>query len=141
MSVPTDKLKRMYAEDKLSPFGIKPPPVPMCEVHKKEWAKARGLKEYKGCNRSGLRFLDKTLGNEYSRFPGQDHVTYWNKNGKPHVIIAQPYNLSTDEIFEMARLTDKLGLKVYISTFHAWHYPGGVLKVEWSIREELEDLA
>ena|SRR3990167_8023329 len=102
---------------------------------KTAWAKREGVKESKTRGK-GLAFLNKKIPHDYHdlSFPAADHVSYWNKNGKPFCIVSQPYQISSGEMHSAANLCEKYGLQFSIVTWPAWHYPNAVLFMEWRKR-------
>src|SRR3972149_4762078 len=70
------------------------------ETLKKEWATKNGLKESRVSGHH-YNFLNKKCQRTYSIYPGFDHTTYWNKDGKPFCIVTQPYHLSMASIKSM----------------------------------------
>ena len=107
---------------------------------KNEWAKRKGLTEYKGSSYLGINFLTRTqnLWNERN-FPAADHISYWNKNGKPYCIVSQPYHLDDDEMAQAAAVCKAHHLEVSVSTWPAWLYPGSVLFMVWKRTTDVED--
>ena len=103
------------------------------------WAETNGLKEYTGNAFSGLRFLNHAMPKhfDYTRFPAQDHTTYWKKDGKPYCVISQPYHVSEEEMESVAALAKAWGFSVVISAAPAWHYPGGVVHMEWKSKDDV----
>ncbi len=95
------------------------------------WASHRGLKKSQ-TKIGGLRFLRPKM-TEYTdlRFPGADHVSYWNKNGKPFCVVSQPYNIDDKVMVEVVDICKKHNLKCFISAGPSWHYPGGVFTMLW----------
>ncbi len=70
-----------------------------------EWATHRGLRlSMKGHNLAWL-FGKKTYGYEEGHH-WLDHVTCWNRDGKPAVLVAQPYGLSGSSIRQLAQLDE-----------------------------------
>lgn len=65
-----------------------------------------------------------------------DHGTCWTKNGKPHCVVGQPYGLGGADLRELELLA-VAGFNVEVSAYPAWHYPGSVLHVEVSLKEDV----
>jgi len=97
-----------------------------------EWAERNGLK-ISSASHKGLRFLNKDVPfNGYDcRFPGYDHVTYWNKDGKPYCIVSQPYHFDSNEAASAAVICEKYNFYYIITTYPSWHNIGSVLFMEW----------
>lgn len=104
------------------------------------WAKERGLKE--------MHSLKKFLGlkDDYALVYGSahcipawlDHLSFWERDGVPAVIVGQPYQLYGDTLKEMMAFAKAYDLKVSVRTAPSWHYPGSVLFVELSKKETRE---
>lgn len=58
---------------------------------------------------------------------GADHTSLWMKDGKPHIYVTQPYDLSLKRLDEMFRVCRRLGLTLRVDSAIAWHAPGAVL--------------
>ena len=62
--------------------------------------------------------------------PHSDHVTLWNKNGKPHFLVSQPYGpWHYNRILKIGEFCEKNNLEFLIDAWPSWHYPGRVLTV------------
>ena len=110
----------------------KPPTQDERRETKDEWAKRECLTEYKGHAYLGINFLTRKQNSwQENNFPAADHISYWNKNGKPYCIVSQPYHLDDDEMAQAVALCKAHGLEVTVSTWPAWHYPGSVLFMVW----------
>jgi hypothetical protein len=105
------------------------------ESSEKHWIEREGVTatEAHPClYRLAGRACPKTRDTEDECLPaGFDHTTMWNKNGKPHIILTQPYHISPDSMMNWQRLCNQLGLSFWISTSPSFHYPGRVLSVEF----------
>ena len=108
-----------------------------------KWAKREGvtLSNSRAANPSFLVGMKKArdagihLPYIYSSDLGLDHVSCWNKDGKPYCLVSQPYGLSTEALKNMLTTADILGLEIDISSHPSWHYPGAVLTVIWKKRK------
>ena len=54
-------------------------------------------------------------------------MTMWNKDGKPAVIVIQPYSFSEDSMQEVSEFCERLDLHATVSNNFNWHYPTGVV--------------
>ena len=113
-----------------------------CEAYsedlKRTWAKYFGLRETakNPCRCSLLG--KKHRGVSDDRIPPMaDHSSFWNKDGKPHVLVIQPYPSSVSDIQELAKWCEGSGLQFRIGTWPSWHFPGSVLMIE--IRRKMDD--
>ena len=70
------------------------------------------------------------------RFPGDDHVSLWARDGTPETRFSQPYCLYLGTIREMVEWADQYGLDVEISGRDSWHFPGHTLLVSWQRKTE-----
>lgn len=106
------------------------------ERAKREWAAEHGLRESRSMRGDPVLWL---LGrrtppdHHHTHWPGQadwfDHGTRWLKDGRPHMLVGQPYQLEPEDLEELAALARDHDLDVWISTYPDWHYPGSVLSV------------
>lgn len=95
------------------------------------WAEARKVK------RSGRHACFKTLlgkrcnGAGCPRLAVNDHDTLWNgPDGKPKILLLQPYGLSVEHIAELHQYCEENGLEAAVCTFPSFHFPGAVLSIE-----------
>ena len=65
------------------------------------------------------------------QFPGQDHLSGWNKHGKLHIAVSQPYGMSYDRLTELVAYCEEWGLEAHIDAHHSWHFPGETVLVEF----------
>ncbi|OPX83386.1 MAG: hypothetical protein A4E53_04661 [Pelotomaculum sp. PtaB.Bin104] len=118
----TDSAHRAYAEA-------------VWEQCKKQYISKHGLKP-SGGHPCVSRLIGRRCsalpggGSSPCHIPGWDHVSLWLKDGKPEVYVSQPYSLSLNEMRNLVRFCDEYGLTVSVSTWPAWHFPGGVLTME-----------
>lgn len=59
-----------------------------------------------------------------------DHVTRWNRNGKPALLIAHPYSIGHDDIAQLGALAAIGGWRVWISA-GGWYGHGTVSVEVW----------
>jgi hypothetical protein len=85
----------------------------------------------KMCGRGNLKCVDPC-----PRLPAGDHLSLWNKDGKPFCIVSQPYGLSFSALEETFRFCRRYRLRAEISTWPSWHAPGDVLTVLFFRSEE-----
>jgi hypothetical protein len=97
-----------------------------------KWAEARGVTRSRGrlCIHkiSGERCGSSCLG-LYP--PGADHVSVWNKDGKPYFYVSQPYSMGTEVVAENIEFCREHGLDIDISAWPSWHFPGSVLFITY----------
>lgn len=58
----------------------------------------------------------------------EDHVTLWLKDGKPFMVVSQPYHLTPEALAELGELTQEFDVSV--DGAGSWHYPGHTILVE-----------
>src|SRR5262245_39601587 len=63
------------------------------------------------------------------RIPAGDHLSLWNKDDKPFVIVSQPYRLLYDDLKETVKFCARYGLRAEISAWPSWHSPGEILTI------------
>jgi hypothetical protein len=98
-------------------------------VLRRVWAEREGvtLTEDHACL---LRLTEagcRAPGRSCVHLPGCDHTSLWMKDGKPHIYVTQPYNLSIERLDEMFRACRRLGLTLRVDSALAWHDAGAVL--------------
>ena len=107
--------------DRVWPYG---PNVDVtARIRMLDWAEAHDLRLSHGNRclhwlRTG-RCAVTTCQLDPPHYRWMDHVTTWTRNGKPAVLVAQPYNLDADSFNDLAALSD-LGLTVEI-TRNSWY--------------------
>jgi hypothetical protein len=94
------------------------------------WAKFKQLKQSK--RGGGLNFLTKEIKGEW--FPARDHVTYWNRNGKPYCIVSEPYSFCNFDMQEIIRICEFYGLTCEVDG-GSHHYPGSCVRLMWKIKK------
>lgn len=103
-----------------------------------QWATSRGVVVAEG-NRDWRRLFGKNSGPIGANLPNDDHVTMWRKptdrGRKISIWVSQPYPLGFDGLREMVDFANRHGLQFKVSTWPAWHYPGSVLFVEWTVHD------
>lgn len=109
------------------------------ERRETEWSKRRGLKmsssRWWGLL-IGKRDFSRGMMFDHKQLPASDHTSLWNKDGKPHLFVSQPYGLHTEDIRKIAAACDEHGLDVQIHTHPGWHFPGHVLHMTWTARQQ-----
>ena len=64
-----------------------------------------------------------------------DHLSLWNKDGKPHAIVSQPYGpLQTEHLSEILKFCERYGLDVEIDCYSSWHFPTQTLTLIFTKR-------
>jgi hypothetical protein len=69
-----------------------------------------------------------------TRFPkgASDHNSLWSIAGKPAAYVAQPYELSLDELDSIVQFCRKHGLQCSVNAKDSWHFPGRTLSVNFT---------
>lgn len=65
-----------------------------------------------------------------NQYDFMDHVTGWTRDGKPAVLICQPYGLHVDDIRQLADLHQEHGLKIRIDGT-GWYGHGSTFLQLW----------
>jgi hypothetical protein len=73
---------------------------------------------------------------ECSKLYDLDHVTLWLHNGKPEVVVSQPYNLEGYHLGHLSALEEQLGLRVRVSG-RGWYGHGTVFVEIWAADSDL----
>jgi hypothetical protein len=70
-----------------------------------------------------------------------DHVTSWNRNGKPALLLSQPYSLSDNDIFDLRELRNRDHVIVRLDV--GWYAAGGVstFAIEVWLRQVWDQIA
>lgn len=97
-----------------------------CEEEFNDFMESRRLKQSTSGN--FMRILEKV---EFGKPPNDDHGVLFNRNGKAHTYVSQPYQIGLSAAKEMVEFAEKHGLEFNISTYPAWHFPAGVISVVW----------
>lgn len=85
---------------------------------------------------NGARCVSRLLGKQckYSLHPctppAVDHISLWNKDGKPHVYVSQPYAISWKNLQQIVDYCREHGLQAQISA-ESWHFPGQTVLLEY----------
>lgn len=67
--------------------------------------------------------------------PDADHISLWSRDGKPAMLISQPYGLYTDALEGTIAFAEERGLSVLIDAGLSWHYPSVTLAVVLTRKE------
>lgn len=101
---------------------------PKARLRMVEWAETQGLKLSKG---QCLHWLASGRCTRYAecgrRYSWQDHLTGWNIDGKPALLLAQPYQIDGDGIADLAQIEGQ-GYETHLDT-NGW-YGCGTITVE-----------
>ena len=95
------------------------------------WATAYGVKRSRRASFCAHTLLGKKRCPDLydtCRVPGGDHLSLWNLNGKPAIIVSQPYD-KVDTV-ALGVWSNHWGLVAHVYMDPAWHFPGRVLQVE-----------
>lgn len=87
-------------------------------------------------SKRGSFLYDDADHSECSRKYHLDHVTLWLHNGKPEVLISQPYNLEGYHLGHLSALEEELGLRVSVSG-EGWYGYGTVFVEIWATDSDL----
>lgn len=60
--------------------------------------------------------------------PSADHVTLWNKGGKPQLMVWHPYGLIESDLRSLFDYCDRLGFEFTMGAL-SFYYPGGTHEV------------
>jgi hypothetical protein len=94
-----------------------------------EWAQRYGLKR-SYAHSDPVPWLLGLRTTTYQRQPRWfDHGTRWTRNGRPCVLVGQPYGLTDEDVEELDRLHLDHALRIVVDVRPCWHYPGGTLGV------------
>lgn len=83
-----------------------------------------------------LAWLQGKRVGDYKRLWWFDHGTRWTKDGKPFMIVGQPYKLEVNNLEELGQLRTE-GFDVWCGAYPSWHNPGRVLSVIVAVRGAL----
>lgn len=61
--------------------------------------------------------------------PAADHVTLWLRDGKPAMLVSQPYGLRYEDLKATVEYAEENGLRVFIDAALSWHYASATLAV------------
>jgi hypothetical protein len=89
-------------------------------------------------SKRGSFLHDNTDHSECSKLYHLDHVTAWLHNGKPEVVVSQPYNLEAYHLANLGAL-EQLDLKVMVHG-RGWYGHGTVCVEIWSTSSDLFDV-
>jgi len=74
-------------------------------------------------------------------YKGADHMSLWNRDGKPVCYVSQPYQAAFERPEHQAELAKikGLGYFVRVDPRGSWHYPGRTVLIEvWKDKETYE---
>lgn len=98
---------------------------------KRAWAEREGVVMSADGHACLLRLTHEDGGDRHPGrcvyLPGSDHTSMWMKDGKPHVYVTQPYDLTLEALDDMFRVCRRLGLTLRVDSAIAWHNPAAVL--------------
>ena len=115
-------------KEEMGLLGIKP-----IKRIKKEWARRYGLKEAYSPRLVLKAIFGRTEQDWIIReLTSDDHMTYWNKDGKPYCIVSQPYHLHLDDLQYMVKLAERHNIRIEIRSGPSWYWPGQVLFIVYS---------
>lgn len=61
--------------------------------------------------------------------PDSDHVTLWNRDGKPAMLVSQPYGVFHDALKGTLAFAEERGLSVFIDAGFSWYWCGTTVAV------------
>ncbi len=70
------------------------------------------------------------------QIPAGDHLSEWTRDGKTVLILSQPYGLSFERLKETVKFCEAHGLQVSTDTCFSFHYPGRVLSMVFSRKQD-----
>ncbi len=98
---------------------------------KSTWAAREGAKQDPSGHACLRRLTDEAGAERHAgpcvHLPGADHSSMWLKEGKAHIYVTQPYDLTQERLDEMFRVCRRLGLRLRVDSAVAWHNPMAVL--------------
>jgi hypothetical protein len=98
---------------------------------KSAWATREGVKQDPSGHACLRRLTDEAGAERHAgpcvHLPGADHSSMWMKEGKAHIYVTQPYDLTLERLEEMFRVGRRLGLTLRVDSAVAWHNPMAVL--------------
>jgi len=66
--------------------------------------------------------------------PGcEDHISLWNKDGKPALFVCQPYHA---DVHQLVHWCEERGLRASVQARRSWWFPGSTLLIEVSRPDE-----
>lgn len=103
---------------------------------RKEWAARRKLKQCRGrvctCRLLGVRH--RLVDYRNCLPPEADHCSLWNKDGRPEILLSEPYPISLNKVRAMVEFADQHGLCFHIHADGFW-FPSQTLRIEWTRKE------
>jgi len=105
-----------------------------------EWAKTNGLTRAKG-HPCVHRLLDFHCAPAMAEScdcvpPFTDHPSLWMKDGKPHCLVSQPYEMDMESIEDITAFCKQHGLSFTIDAYPAFHFPTRALFVVFQPAEK-----
>ena len=107
---------------------------------KKAFLKSGGVKMVRGKHPCFYRLKKERCPDDHSqsdypkcvlRSPIDDHIYEFTKNGKTDSLVAQPYEITHEELVKAVPFCELNGLRMNISVSDSWHFPGKTLLVEF----------
>lgn len=99
----------------------------------KEWAEENGLCRAEGhiCIHRLLDFHCPPVVQDTCELmpPHTDHASLWIKDGRPHCLVSQPYELEMEDIEEIIDFCKEHDLSFDIDGYPGFHFPSRVLFV------------
>ena len=111
---------------------------------RREFMKKYGLKESQGSvciNRLNGKRCCGDIWKHLHRYEGADHISLWNRDGKPVCYVSQPYKEAFERPTHQAALAklEELGYFVKVDHLDTWYYPGRTVRIEiWKDKETYE---
>lgn len=102
------------------------------QKRKEAWAESTGFKESKKMP-TLKNFIGPKADRDYP--PGADHMSIWNKDGKPFAYVMQPYQLDPAVLRHLMVFCEEQNLDCFIDSKGSWDYPGMTLLVVLTKKE------
>jgi hypothetical protein len=107
---------------------------------RKTYLKSGGVKMLRGTHPCFYRLKKERCPDAYShteypkcilRSPIDDHIYEFTKNGKTVSLVAQPYEITDEEIDKAVQFCKANDFRMKITASDSWHFPGKTLLVEF----------
>lgn len=101
----------------------------VAELRRADWAAENGFEESQAHQSIHGLLGRQALKDGVLYLPGGDHTSVWNKEGKPHTLVSQPYDLRWEDLTELVAFCKQWGLMADVAAWPSWHFPGSALSV------------
>ena len=107
------------------------------------WAKAHGVRKSNGhicINRiTGKRCEKHCAGIRPPSARASENVSLWLQNGKPSVLVSQPYRLTMTDLKEIIAFCEEHGVVFRIGAKDSWKFPGNTIMMTFRKAGPLEN--